>query len=164
MIMDYEILQKIIPPEGYEIDKENSTFECIKFKPIAKNRWRDNHPKVAGYFLSGNHIRPIPDDYHEEWDCGNHDVFATAKQAKSALAMAQISQIMANDKRFGGPVTDKEWNCNISFKYVIEKCSNKIIKGIYYNIYHFLAFHTKEQRDLFLEENRDLVKDYLMID
>ena len=23
-------------PEGYEIDKENSTFECIKFKPIKK--------------------------------------------------------------------------------------------------------------------------------
>lgn len=25
---------KIVPPAGYEIDKENSTFECIKFKPI----------------------------------------------------------------------------------------------------------------------------------
>ena len=25
---------KIKVPEGYEIDKENSTFECIKFKPI----------------------------------------------------------------------------------------------------------------------------------
>lgn len=25
---------KIEIPEGYEIDKENSTFECIKFKPI----------------------------------------------------------------------------------------------------------------------------------
>ena len=27
---------KIDIPEGYEIDKENSTFECIKFKPIKK--------------------------------------------------------------------------------------------------------------------------------
>lgn len=27
---------KIQAPEGYEIDKENSTFECIKFKPINK--------------------------------------------------------------------------------------------------------------------------------
>ena len=24
-------------PKGYEIDKENSTFECIKFKPIQKH-------------------------------------------------------------------------------------------------------------------------------
>ena len=28
---------KIQAPEGYEIDKENSTFECIKFKSIKKN-------------------------------------------------------------------------------------------------------------------------------
>lgn len=27
---------KISVPEGYEIDKENSTFDCIKFKPIKK--------------------------------------------------------------------------------------------------------------------------------
>lgn len=28
---------KVQAPEGYEIDKENSTFECIRFKPIKKN-------------------------------------------------------------------------------------------------------------------------------
>lgn len=27
---------KIKVPEGYEIDKENSTFECIKYKPVKK--------------------------------------------------------------------------------------------------------------------------------
>ena len=27
---------KINVPEGYEIDKENSTFECVKFKPVKK--------------------------------------------------------------------------------------------------------------------------------
>lgn len=28
---------KVQAPEGYEIDTENSTFECIKFKPIKKD-------------------------------------------------------------------------------------------------------------------------------
>lgn len=28
---------KIQVPDGYEIDKENSTFECIKFKPVKRN-------------------------------------------------------------------------------------------------------------------------------
>lgn len=28
---------KIQAPEGYEVDKENSTFECVKFKPIKKD-------------------------------------------------------------------------------------------------------------------------------
>ena len=27
---------KITPPEGYEIDTKNSTFDCIKFKPITQ--------------------------------------------------------------------------------------------------------------------------------
>ena len=35
---------KIQIPEGYEIDKENSTFECVKFKPIKKNiTYKDIH-------------------------------------------------------------------------------------------------------------------------
>ncbi len=28
---------KIQVPDGYEIDKENSTFECVKFKTIKKD-------------------------------------------------------------------------------------------------------------------------------
>lgn len=28
---------KIQAPKGYEIDREKSTFECIKFKPIKKD-------------------------------------------------------------------------------------------------------------------------------
>ena len=28
---------KIQAPEGYEVDKDHSTFECIKFKPIKKD-------------------------------------------------------------------------------------------------------------------------------
>lgn len=32
---------KIQAPEGYEIDKENSTFECIRFKPIHNPTYKD---------------------------------------------------------------------------------------------------------------------------
>lgn len=159
--MEKEI--KITPPEGYEIDKENSTFECIKFKPIVK-RWRDGHHKVAGYFLSGNHIRHIPYDFHEKWNCYNYDVFAIKKQAKSAFAMAQISQIMANDERFGGVISDEEWHDVTINKFFIYRACNGIRKDFGSTEYFFLAFHTRAQRDLFLEENEDLVKDYLMID
>lgn len=39
---------KINIPEGYEIDKENSTFECIKFKPIEKElTLLDIHEKIT---------------------------------------------------------------------------------------------------------------------
>lgn len=59
---------KIQVPEGYEIDKENSTFECIKFKPkkltykdIAKNLFKDNKAYYINtdgticYFLCSSH-------------------------------------------------------------------------------------------------------------
>ena len=32
---------KIQVPEGYEIDEENSTFECIKFKQIKDATYKD---------------------------------------------------------------------------------------------------------------------------
>lgn len=151
---------KIIPPEGYEIDKENSTFDCIKFKPVAK-KWRDDTNTIAGYYVSDlSKIIKIV--------CGNnsynHNVFATEKQAKSALAMAQISQIMANDKRFGSSITNEEWKNLDIRKYCIIRFADKLGYDLYVTTYHFLAFHTEEQCNLFLKENEDLVKDYLMID
>ena len=156
--MEKEI--KITPPEGYEIDKVNSTFECIKFKPI-KKKWRDEeYAKICGYFINVD-ASIIPVSQISNTDV-NHNIFATEKQAKSALAMAQISQIMANDERFGGVVTDEEWK-DTTLKFVINRVRNTINKAAFGNSHEFLSFHTQEQRDLFLKENEDLVRDYLML-
>ena len=151
---------KIEIPEGYEIDKEKSTFEKIVFKPIVK-RWRDkdDSTKIKGWFIEyTGRVSNVGESYKK------NSLFATEKQAKSALAMAQISQIMANDERFGGVVTDEEWRNAGLEKYIIDREFNLISCWESDGIYKFLAFHTKEQRDLFLKENKDLVKDYLMID
>lgn len=153
---------RITPPEGYEIDKENSTFDCIKFKPVGK-RWRDSMLEAEGYYINDDSFIT-----HTKTICGannpcNHNVFATIKQAKSALAMARISQIMANDERFGGVVTDKEWNSSKS-AYTIERIKDTYEVQSKLSYYSFLAFHTREQCDLFIKENDDLIKDYLMID
>lgn len=152
---------KIIPPEGYEIDRENSTLECIKFKKKDET-WRFNAKNILkGYYIDIN-SEITSTLYIKNAPC-NHNIFATEKQAKSALAMAQISQIMANDPRFGGVVTDEEWK-NLKDKFIIIKFNSQICFNTCTTAYHFLAFHTVEQRDLFLEENKDLVEDYLMID
>ena len=151
---------KIIVPEGYEIDKENSTFECIKFKK-KETRWRDSKSNMTGYWITGDSRIAIANGPNKH---ANKNVFATEKQAKSALAMAQISQIMANDERFGGPLTNEEWNSN-SPKFIICRNGNGLFVDVTtFKRYHFLAFHTVQQCDSFLKENEDLVKDYLMID
>lgn len=157
--MDKEV--KIVSPEGYEIDKENSTFECIKFKPIA-TKWRDNErARLTGYFI-GHESDIVKIDMICHNAKHNYNVFATEKQAKSALAMARISQIMANDERFGGVVSDEEWENEDINKYCILRNHNEILKDFFTSSFHFLAFHTAEQRELFIKENKDLLKDYLM--
>lgn len=42
---------KINIPEGYKIDKEHSTFECIKFKKKQINIWKDLK-NITGVYIS----------------------------------------------------------------------------------------------------------------
>lgn len=126
-----------------------------------QKRWRDEEDtEVNDYYIhSDSHIVK-----HSSYNSDiNYNIFATEKQAKSALAMAQISQIMANDERFGGIVTDEEWCDNVPCYYVILKVRNILVITTSYR-YEYLGFHTMEQANLFLEENEDLIKDYYMLD
>lgn len=91
----------------------------------------------------------------------NKNVFLTEKHAKSALAMAQISQLMPYH---GGEITDEEWKDGTLRKFVITRDGTSILSSWCTNVYSFLAFHTEEQRDGFLKNNEQLVKDYLMIE
>lgn len=148
-------------PQGYEIDKENSTFECIKFKPKGIKTIEDLYKSVKtfdGYSVfsgrvafGNNHI----------YSNVNKSVFLTEKEAKSALAMAQISQLMPY---YGGAISDEEWDDIDKKKYVIERTNNIIRGSDYKRTYCYLAFHTEKQRGSFYEHNEQLVKDYLMLD
>jgi hypothetical protein len=89
------------------------------------------------------------------------NIAISTKVAKSMLAMAMISQLIPY---YGGEITDEEWNDTNISKYTICKENNEILSIISYSIFHYLAFHTEEQRDEFLKYNKQLVKDYLMID
>ena len=110
----------------------------------------------------------------ECYNCkSNKNIFATEKQVKSALAMAQISQIMANDERFGGAFTKFDgtndfvgWR-GFAIIRILEstrKLNLTIVPLDSAEPYQFLTFNHKEQAMLFLEENEDLVKDYYMMD
>jgi len=153
---------KIALPRGYEVDKENSTFECIKFKKKQEIKtWKDLI-SVSGYYISNidseiNSVNELSVDEHD------YSVFLTKKQAKSALAMAHISQLMPY---YGGEITDEEWKDDSIDKYVIYRDGDKLATNFIfsYSSFHFVAFHTKEQRNEFLKCNERLVKNYFMID
>ena len=154
---------KIEVPKGYEIDKENSSFEKIVFKKKQEIKtWKDlcnSDKKITGFYLS-NHSNIYIADYSKasDWHRG---VFLTKKQAKSARAAAVISQLMPY---FGGVITDEEWKDCCMKKFVITRSEYgaHFVESVRW--FHFLAFRTEKQRSEFYKYNTQLVKDYLMID
>lgn len=151
-------------PNGYVVDEENSNLlqGVIKFKKIKIKTFDDlvkSKQKVNGCWIDGD-SELLDYGYIELYET-EKNVFADKKHAKSALAMAQISQLMPY---YGGAITDEEWGYTSKNKYVIGRIANRINKDILNSSYCLLAFHTRELRDEFLKNNVQLVKDYLMID
>lgn len=118
----------------------------------------DTNTIIKGYYI-GAVSGVIRITHGMSADYSTRNITASEKVAKSMLAMAIISQLIPY---YGGEVADEEWN-NTCPKHVIRKQYDKIYTDSTMYYYHFLAFHTSEQRDEFLKWNLDLVKDYLMI-
>src|SRR5574344_373314 len=154
---------KISIPEGYEIDNEKSSFERIIFKKKEKEikKWIDlvgnTMPLGSCYIEDGGCIFPS----RGKFNVCSVNIFIDERHAKSALAMAQIIQLIPY---YGGAITDEEWGNENLDKYTIKRIGNEIEFGVTRYTYSFLSFHTSEQRNSFYENNEQLVKDYLMIE
>ena len=150
--MEKEI--KIQVPEGYEIDKEKSTFEKIVFKKKEKKiNSREDLENIRGVYINYN---SSIQECEVSSDDTNKNVFLNEKYAKSALALAQISQLL--------PYYDSnvDWK-KVKYKYCIDKEYNKIVINPWTNVYHVLAFNSPEEAERFLKYNEQLVKDYFML-
>lgn len=169
------------PIRGIIIDENEDTSDCwtsggssytsgdasatdlVIIEEVEESEFWSDHPDNTfdGFLINNGHsisrFTKIPNvKIHR-------NIFATKMQAKSALAMARISQIMANDiEHFGGVVTDVEWVSDEP-KFVIYRMNDNVYPASVKSSYEFLAFHTEEQRNLFLKKYYNLVKDYLMI-
>ena len=88
---------KINIPEGYEIDRENSTFEEIVFKkvedPFAKlpKTWEEYCKQTKGY--TSYYGDPIDDDTHEIKFSKFYNEFSTQERAKQYIALGKLLQL-----------------------------------------------------------------------
>ena len=85
---------KIQVPKGYEIDKENSTFECIKFKQIKDTTYEDicNNLFKSGYYINnGGEIIRVS-DFNEGVKKDKNNA-TNIKQLKRILALNQLLNI-----------------------------------------------------------------------
>ena len=145
---------KIQVPEGYEIDREKSTFEKIVFKKVEKElpkSWGELD-NVSGYYVDKN---------SKVYNCINHitvddnrNIFPTREEAEECLALAQLCQL--RDGYNGGWKPD--WKDDREKKHCIEFFKGKIQKNYYHVLKKVLCFKTQELRDKFLENFRDLIE------
>ena len=158
--MDKELTIKV--PEGCVIDKERTDLDAgiIVYKRKDLDVWDYNGQDMNGYHIRGNEVRS---QGRYSACSGNFDVFAKRAQACAALAASQISQYMANDKRYGGAITHEEWGSSNVMKYCIKRYNNHVEFSSTTGYYHFLAFHSVEQARLFYEDHKDLVEAFLML-
>ena len=145
---------KIQVPEGYEIDKEKSTFEKIVFKKVENElpkSWEDLY-EVGGWFVDF-HSKVVTSGSMRTADSVKNR-FPTKEEAEACLALAQLCQL--RDRYNGG--WKPNWNSMAETKYVIEIFKNNIVKNLYGGKHRILAFKTEELRDKFLENFEDLIE------
>ena len=86
---------KITPPEGYEVDKENSTFDCIKFKPVEKKilTWyeiqKTNAGKIQFYIDTVGDIAEYHIHQNECWSVLRSNAH-TKRIAEKVRALCQL--------------------------------------------------------------------------
>ena len=150
-------------PEGYEIDRENSTFECIKFKPIKKElpkSWKEfceTHPRKIGesYLTASSSIETIKVfDGLSRNPAMDKNVLPSRELAEAILALCQLIQL--RDCYNGGWTPDYQNNYEI--KYCIIVLSGKILDTCYSQTQRVLVFKTEELCNQFLENFRYLIE------
>jgi len=145
---------KIQVPEGYEIDKEKSTFEKIVFKKVENElpkSWEDLGV-IRGFYVNAH-------SEARDFECctnkdSNKNTFPTKKEAEACLALAQLCQLRDRYNNGWKP----NWEDYNETKYCIEFCQGRIETIDRVNCHKILTFKTEELRDKFLENFRDLIE------
>ena len=144
---------KINIPEGYEIDKEKSTFEEIVFKkvedPLAKlpKTWEEYCKQTEGYV---SYFWSSSDSIIKSWFEGGYNEFMTEKRVKQYVALGKLLQLR------------DYWVKGYSeFRYAVygDRLDGTAICDWRDNINHPLTFPTREMAQKFVEYFKDLMKE-----
>ena len=143
---------KINIPEGYEIDKEKSTFEEIVFKkiedPLAKlpKTWEEYCKQTEGYV---SYFFSSPKSIIKSWFEGSYNEFITEERVRQYVTLGKLLQLR------------DYWVKGYSeFRYAVygDRLDGTAICDWRDNINHPLTFPTREMAQKFVECFKDLMK------
>ena len=117
---------KVQIPDGMCIDEANSSFECIKFKPIEEDKcykdiavklflsketyYHDTHGDISSFTPSNDVLSAEPNNCTSE------------KQVRKVLAI----NMLLNISRYLNKEWVPDWSCAAEYKYVFEIQDDKI--------------------------------------
>ena len=138
---------KIIPPIGYEIDRQKSTFEKIIFKKIPENpkTWEEYCSLMKGKTVYYTNCNTITVSGFSD----AHDKFVTKKRAEQFIALGKLLQLRdywVKRSKFEDAICIYTWNDGL---IATDDCD--------INEYA-LTFPTQEMADKFITCFRDLIK------
>lgn len=136
-----------------------SAFTEAELNPVRNEWWS----KFIGKEINGVYIASDGCIYKMDCVCNYSEkgTYKTEKQAKSALAYAQLTQLMALPEYNGDWVPDWSDDC---IKYTIERWINKLASCSRKHSFANIFFKSEEIRDKFFENNYDLLKEYFELD
>lgn len=156
---------KIEAPKGYEIDKENSTFEKIVFKKVncvftlgdlVKNGKKQKFHYCRAGECAITSFDALPTISH----CSH---YPSEDLAKSAVALAYICNLLPY---YSEPFTDEELCNDRISKWGIYYCAvTKIFQKYQWfsSRRNIFSFRDGAQADLFIEKNKELLNQYFIV-
>ena len=140
---------KIIPPIGYEIDRQKSTFEKIIFKKIPENpkTWEEYCELTKGIPSFYSTLNGVDTNKYS----GEYNEFTTKERAEQFVALGKLMQLRDYWVR-GYKKTEEEYVIYITCQGNIRVTTwhNKFMKK--------LTFPTEDMANDFINCFRDLIK------
>lgn len=148
----------IVAPEGYEVDKERSSFDRIVFRPLPEKglpkTWKDMG-YITGCVVHWNHFEGVGILGSDvEANQRNRAIWPTEAEAEASIALAQLCQL--RDRYNGG--WRANWTDTNHEKFCIGVLSGGIAAFDWYRLQHVLCFKTEELRDEFMKNFADLIE------
>ena len=153
---------KIQIPEGYEIDKDNSTFEKIVFKKknTKPRSWKEYYEqqianKKHGYYIDDEDCSSVSVVWNELAEVNKwKNVLPSEELAEAFLAMMQL---MSLRQAWIGD-WEPDWKDETRVKFIIICLENQVLFQNTYITSRGLSFPTSEMAEDFMNTFKDLLE------
>ena len=137
-----------------------SAYSEAELNPV-KNEWES---KFSGNCIEGYYISSLSTVNSIRSECSDEDkaTFKTGKQAKAALAYAQLTQLMALEEYNGNWIAD--WTNGNESKYCIVPVKDELKLEVFFEFKQNICFRNISIAELFLSNNYDLLRKYFELD